>query len=70
MSTQRRGPEGHHDWHSQEYVDHWIDHDLTRDDERRPVLRDMMQQAHHSRRTRPSRCWTSARATASCRRRR
>ena len=45
MSTQRRGPEGHHDWHSQEYVDHWIDHDLTRDDERRPVLRDMMQHA-------------------------
>ena len=36
---------GHHDWHSQEYVDHWIDHDLTRDGERRPVLRDMMQHA-------------------------
>ena len=36
---------GHHDWHSQEYVDHWIDHDVTRDGERRPVLRDMMQQA-------------------------
>ena len=45
MSTHRHGPEGHHDWHSQEYVDHWIDHDLTRDDERRPVLRDMMQHA-------------------------
>ena len=45
MSTHRHGPEGHHDWHSQEYVDHWIDHDLTRDDERRPVLRDMMRHA-------------------------
>ena len=45
MSTHRHGSEGHHDWHSQEYVDHWIDHDLTRDDERRPVLRDMMQHA-------------------------
>ena len=45
MSTHHHGPEGHHDWHSQEYVDHWIDHDLTSDDERRPILRDMMQQA-------------------------
>ena len=36
---------GHHEWHSKEYVDHWIDHDVTRDDERRPVLRDMMQHA-------------------------
>ena len=36
---------GHHDWHSQEYVDHWINHDLTRDDERRPILSDMMQHA-------------------------
>ena len=42
MSAHHHGPESHHDWHSQEYVDHWIGHDLTRDEERRPVLRDMM----------------------------
>lgn len=36
---------GHHDWHSQAYVDHWINHDLTRDNERRPILRDMMTHA-------------------------
>ena len=44
MTTQeeRHPTGGHHDWHSQAYVDHWINHDLTRDDERRPILRDMM----------------------------
>lgn len=31
-----------HDWLSQEYVDQWIDKDVTRDGERRPVLRKMM----------------------------
>ena len=41
--TTHHGPEGHHDWRSAEYVDHWISHDLTRDDERRPHLQDMMQ---------------------------
>ena len=30
---------GDHDWHSQEYVDHWIASDATRDAERRPLLR-------------------------------
>lgn len=40
--TMDHGVEGHHDWHSAEYVDHWISHDLTNDDERRPHLRDMM----------------------------
>ena len=47
MTTQenRHPTGGHHDWHSQEYVDHWINHDLTRDDERRPILRDMMTHA-------------------------
>ncbi len=30
---------GHHDWHSAEYVDGWIDNDVTRDAERRPMLR-------------------------------
>jgi SAM-dependent methyltransferase len=32
-------PSGHHDWQSPEYVDHWISSDILRDDERRPVLR-------------------------------
>jgi SAM-dependent methyltransferase len=31
-----------HDWHSREYVDQWIGSDITRDDERRPVLRQML----------------------------
>jgi tRNA (cmo5U34)-methyltransferase len=29
----------HHEWHSTSYVDDWINHDMTRDDERRPLLR-------------------------------
>jgi SAM-dependent methyltransferase len=33
---------GEHDWHSREYVDQWIERDVTRDDERRPVLREML----------------------------
>lgn len=32
----------HHDWHSQAYVDRWIDEDITRDAERRPILRKML----------------------------
>jgi tRNA (cmo5U34)-methyltransferase len=28
-----------HDWHSASYVDDWIDNDMTRDDERQPLLR-------------------------------
>jgi tRNA (cmo5U34)-methyltransferase len=31
-----------HDWHSWEYVDKWINSDITRDSERRPVLRKML----------------------------
>lgn len=31
-----------HDWHSQAYVDQWIDEDITRDAERRPILRKML----------------------------
>ena len=31
-------PQGEHDWHSEEYVDHWIGTDVTRDEERRPLL--------------------------------
>lgn len=43
--TAHHGPEGHHDWHSAEYVDYWISHDLTNDAERRPHLREMMASA-------------------------
>ncbi|HEV8016909.1 MAG TPA: class I SAM-dependent methyltransferase [Stellaceae bacterium] len=31
-----------HDWHSPAYVDQWIDQDITRDAERRPILRKML----------------------------
>jgi ubiquinone/menaquinone biosynthesis C-methylase UbiE len=31
-----------HDWHSQAYVDEWIEHDIARNDERRPRLRRMV----------------------------
>ena len=31
-------PHGHHDWHSQDYVDQWIATDATRDEQRKPVL--------------------------------
>jgi 2-polyprenyl-3-methyl-5-hydroxy-6-metoxy-1,4-benzoquinol methylase len=31
-----------HDWHSPAYVDRWIDQDVTRDAERRPILRKML----------------------------
>jgi ubiquinone/menaquinone biosynthesis C-methylase UbiE len=32
----------HHDWHSQNYVEEWIEHDLQRDEERRSRLRNML----------------------------
>jgi ubiquinone/menaquinone biosynthesis C-methylase UbiE len=32
-------PHGHHDWHSAQYVDDWIGNDVTRDGQRRPMLR-------------------------------
>jgi ubiquinone/menaquinone biosynthesis C-methylase UbiE len=35
-------PIGEHDWHSREYVDQWIRRDVTRDGERRPLLRHML----------------------------
>lgn len=38
-------PRGHHDWHSQSYVDDWIARDVTRDAERRPRLREMLRAA-------------------------
>lgn len=35
-------PIDEHDWHSREYVNHWIESDVTHDDERRPLLRRML----------------------------
>jgi ubiquinone/menaquinone biosynthesis C-methylase UbiE len=35
-------PIDRHDWHSQAYVDEWIERDITRDAERRPKLREML----------------------------
>ena len=34
-----------HDWHSETYVKDWIDRDMTRDEERRPRIREMIAQA-------------------------
>ena len=34
-----------HDWQSSQYVAHWIDHDVTRDADRRPLLRRMLKAA-------------------------
>jgi SAM-dependent methyltransferase len=39
---------GEHDWHSRAYVDQWIARDVTRDDERRPLLRQMLRLAPFS----------------------
>jgi ubiquinone/menaquinone biosynthesis C-methylase UbiE len=35
-------PLGEHDWHSYDYVDRWISSDVTRDEERRPLLRKLV----------------------------
>jgi ubiquinone/menaquinone biosynthesis C-methylase UbiE len=35
----------HHDWHSQTYVGEWIAKDVARDEERRPLLRRMVEMA-------------------------
>ena len=35
-------PIGKHDWHSREYVENWIGRDVTHDDERRPLLQQML----------------------------
>ncbi len=34
-----------HDWQSTDYVSGWIEHDVTRDPERRPLLRQMLSSA-------------------------
>ena len=33
---------GEHQWHSREYVDNWIERDVTRDNVRRPILQQML----------------------------
>ncbi len=38
----------HHDWHSRSYVDEWIARDVTRDEERRCRLRQMLASAPYS----------------------
>jgi tRNA (cmo5U34)-methyltransferase len=43
MASQNTGiAVDHHDWHSAGYVDEWIARDVTRDDERRARLREML----------------------------
>jgi ubiquinone/menaquinone biosynthesis C-methylase UbiE len=44
MAYERRRLHGRdqHDWHSQAYVAHWVERDLTRADERRPILDRML----------------------------
>jgi ubiquinone/menaquinone biosynthesis C-methylase UbiE len=43
-TTQER-PIGEHDWHSPDYVDYWINRDVSRDAERRQRLRTMLSHA-------------------------
>lgn len=38
-------PIGEHDWHSRQYVDDWIERDVTRDNVRRPLLQEMLRVA-------------------------
>jgi len=43
MPAKSRSIHAHeHDWHSHAYVDRWIGEDVTRDAERRPVIRKML----------------------------
>jgi ubiquinone/menaquinone biosynthesis C-methylase UbiE len=42
MAANRSDPSGHHDWQSPDYVDRWIASDVLRDDERRVVLRGIL----------------------------
>ncbi len=41
--TTSSDPHGHHDWHSADYVEEWISTDVTRDSERRPILRRLVE---------------------------
>lgn len=42
VRTRDRHSMGEHDWHSRVYVDDWIERDVTRDNERRPLLQQML----------------------------
>src|SRR5579885_1857213 len=42
-------PIGEHDWQSPEYVNDWIERDVTRDDQRRPLLQKMIGMAPFAR---------------------
>jgi len=42
MPTSARSSHDHHDWHSTAYVEQWIGDDVTRDAERRPILKKML----------------------------
>jgi hypothetical protein len=55
-------PIDEHDWHSREYVNHWIQSDITRDAERRPILRRMLAVAPFPPK-RPSEFWMLGPAT-------
>ncbi len=49
MSSANDGiPIDHHDWHSKGYVEEWIARDLTRDDERRKRLHQMLAEAPYT----------------------
>jgi ubiquinone/menaquinone biosynthesis C-methylase UbiE len=40
--------QGEHDWHSRQYVDHWIDNDIMRDGLRRPLFQETLSSAPFS----------------------
>ena len=42
MTTNQDHHGPHHDWQSAEYVQDWISNDVTKDEERKPILRRMM----------------------------
>ena len=45
MTTEPRSDHSPHDWQSAEYVRDWVENDVTKDDERRPLLRRMLTKA-------------------------
>ncbi len=47
MTSELHDERGHHDWKSAEYVHDWITQDVTRDEERTPMLRRMLALSGH-----------------------
>lgn len=45
MTAEQRHDHSPHDWQSPEYVRDWISNDVTKDEERRPLLRRMLEKA-------------------------